>query len=303
MVKTSLQSQLIRSSPGRWLLERAAEFYDSRICTLANVRRQAQGGRDAESSPLRFSVGIPHFNRGFQIFRPLFNLLNHPAVEEIVIVDDGSEPSQFAALQQTVAAIDPSGRIKIHRREQNLGALRTKLECVERASSDWVLILDSDNTAFARYLDALASQKALKPDTFYCASWAFPFFPFHELGEQPIDFETAAELTATKVLRRVYIINDGNYLVHRESFIESIAPVGDVLSEAADVMVVNYRWLSRGGSLRVMPSSSYFHRVDGRSFWNRTQRESRKLVLEMFSRFERLLKWDKEFERSLKRAS
>jgi len=299
----SVAAELIRSRPGRWLLERAAGFYDFRICTMENVRRQAQCGRNAKKFPQSFSVGIPHFNRGAQIFRPLYNLLCHPAVGEIVIVDDGSKPTEFAALEQTVRQLDAGGRVRIHRRSRNLGALRTKLECVERAAFEWVLILDCDNTAFTHYLDALASQKSLDPRTFYCASWAFPFFPFHEVGGRTIDFGAAADLTASKVLRRVYIMNDGNYLVHRESFIESVAPAGNVLSEAADVMVVNYRWLSRGGSLRVLPSTSYCHRVDASSFWKRTQGESRKLVLEMLLRFENKARWDTSFDNSLKRAS
>jgi len=300
VVKTSFQSQLIRSSCGKWLLGRTAEFYDSRICTRDNVRRQAQGRRDAKKIPLRFSVGIPHFNRGAQIFRPLFNLLCHPAVEEIVIVDDGSEQSEFAALERTVAEVDAEGRIKIHRREQNLGALRTKLECVKRASSDWVLILDSDNTAFMHYLDTLASQTALRPDTFYCASWAFPFFPFHELVGQAMDFDTAAELTATKVLRRVYIINDGNYLVHRDSYVRSVTAIGKVASDVADVMLVNYHWLSQGGLLQILPGTTYYHRVHKGSFWNLTQDESRKRVVDLFARFERRLKWDDELACFLK---
>jgi len=296
----SFQSQLIRSSAGKWLLGRAAEFYDSRICTLDNVRRQALVGRDANKYPLRFSVGIPHFNRGAQIFRPLFNLLCHPAVEEIVIVDDGSSLTEFAALERTVEAVDAGGRVKIHRREQNLGALRTKLECVERAGSDWVLILDSDNTAFRRYLDALASQTALKTDTFYCASWALPLFPFYELVGRAIDFDVAAELTATKILRRVYIINDGNYLVHRESYVRSVSAIGRVASDVADVMVVNYHWLSQGGLLQIFPGTTYYHRVHKGSFWNLTQDESRQRVVELFARFERGLKWDEEVACSLK---
>lgn len=297
----SFRSQVIRSPAGRWLLGRAAEFYDSRICTLGNVRRQAQGRRDPHKCPLRFSVGIPHFNRGEQIFRPLFNLLCHPAIGEILIVDDGSTPSEFAALQRTVAEVDAGGRVKIHRRDQNLGALRTKLECVQRASSEWVLILDSDNTVFARYLDAIASQKALHPHTFYCASWAFPFFPFHELSGRTIDFETASELTAAKVLRRVYIINDGNYLVHRESYIRSVGAIGRVASDVADVMLVNYHWLSQGGFLEVLPATSYYHRVHKGSFWNLTQDESRKRVVDLFARFEKRLKWDEAFACSLSR--
>lgn len=248
---------------------------------------------------MKFSVGIPHFNRGARIFRPLFNLLNHPAVGEIVIVDDGSDPQEFAALERTVSEADAGGRVTIHRREQNLGALRTKLECVERSASEWVLILDSDNTAFRHYLDRLASLEALSADVFYCAGWAFPSFPFHEFAGLQIGFEEAAELTASGALRKVYIINDGNYLVHRETYVRSVSAIGRVASDVADVMLVNYHWLSQGGLLAVLPSTSYYHRVHKGSFWNLTQDESRKRVADLFSRFERRLKWDDEFASSL----
>ena len=267
---------------------------------MENVRRQARCGSNAKKHPLIFSVGIPHFNRGALIFRPLCNLLSHPAVGEIVIVDDGSEPAEFAALERTVADVDTCGRVKIHRREQNVGALRTKLECVERAASEWVLVLDSDNTAFRHYLDRLASLENLSADTMYCAGWAFPSFPFHEFQGLRIGFEAAAELTASGVLRRVYIINDGNYLVHRETYVRSVSAIGAVDSDVADVMLVNYHWLSQGGFLEVLPATSYYHRVHKGSFWNLTQDESRKRVVELFSRFERQLKWDDEFASSLK---
>ena len=217
-----------------------------------------------------------------------------------MIVDDGSDPSEFAALERTVAGIDPSGRIKIHRREQNLGALQTKLECVEKASSEWVLILDSDNTAFRRYLDRLASLESLSGNVIYCAGWAFPYFPFHEFQGMRIGFEEAADLTESGTLRRVYIINDGNYLVHRKSYIDSVSSVGRVASDVADVMLVNYQWLSQGGYLEVLPDSYYYHRVHKNSFWNLTQDESRKRVVDLFSRFERRLKWDHKFAGTLK---
>lgn len=296
----SIAAGFIRSRVGKHLIERAAEFYDSRICTPDNVWRQAQSAQSNTKLPLRFSVGIPHFNRGARIFRPLFNLLKHPAVTEIVIVDDGSSPAEFESLSRTVRAMDARGQVKIHRREQNLGALRTKLECAERASSEWVLILDSDNTAFLNYLDALAGLDRPESDAFYCAGWAFPFFPFHPLHGVRLDFEGACALTASGELRRYYIINDGNYLVHRDSYIRSVRELGTIASDVADVMVVNYHWLSQGGCLRILPRTSYFHRVDASSFWCRTEEESRRRVADIFSRFEAGDRWDEQFGDALR---
>ena len=276
-----------------------AGYYDSRMCTRDNVRRQSKCQRDSQHISLNFSVGIPHFNRGDKIFRPLCNLLSHPAVSEVIIVDDGSSQTEFDALQNSVAQFNTKGLVQIHRRASNLGALQTKLECVERASSQWVLILDSDNTAFVNYLDALSKINDPQENTFYCSGWAFPYFPFHPLHGLKMDFSNACKLTLSGDLRRYYIINDGNYLVHRDSYLRSVGGIGPIRSDVADVMVVNYHWLSKGGRLAILPGTSYFHRVDATSFWCRTEAESRRRVADIFARFEKHQKWDDDFARSL----
>lgn len=279
------KSDLIRSRAGRFFLERVAKFYDQFICTAGAVRRQARKSRKIGTG-LRFSVGIPHYNRGALIYRPLFHLLDHPAVEEVVIVDDGSRQEEFLELKKFVDSLECGERIKVFRREENRGALLTKLECVERCSTDWVLVLDSDNTAFRRYLDNLGGIANPDSQSFYCASWAWPWFSFHEFEGHRMDFDTACEWTRSGALKRVYIFNDGNYLVNRQTYIEAVGSMGRIASDVADVMVVNYHWLSCGGYLEVLPGSSYLHRVDASSFWNRTADESKQRVMEVYSQLE-----------------
>ena len=279
------KSDLIRSRAGRFFLERAAKFYDQFVCTAGAVRRQARKPRKV-GTRLRFSVGIPHYNRGRLIYRPLFNLLNHPAVDEVVIVDDGSRVEEYQSLKDFVDSLDCGNRVKIFRREENRGALLTKLECVERSSSEWVLVLDSDNTAFSSYLDALGGIRNPDPQIFYCASWAWPWFPFEGLGLEQIDFKRAEKLCRDGRLRKFYIINDGNYLVHRNSYSETVSRIGQISSDVVDVMVVNYLWLSLGGKLEMVPERSYFHRVDASSFYKRTEDDSKRRLLEIFKRFE-----------------
>jgi glycosyltransferase involved in cell wall biosynthesis len=281
------KSRLIRSPAGKFCFSKAGEFYDKFVCTPDAVMLQAGSRRDAVAvGGLKFSVGIPHFNRGGLIYRPLFNLLNHPTVAEVVIVDDGSREEEFRKLREFVESLGCGERVKVFRREENRGALITKLECVERCSSEWVLILDSDNTAFRGYLDSLACLNRLDANVFYCASWAYPFFPFHDFSGAEIHFDQACEWTRTGTLKRVYIFNDGNYLVNRCAYSENVGNLGRIASDVADVMVVNYRWLSEGGSLSVLPKASYFHRVDASSFWNRTAEESKRRVSEIYSLLE-----------------
>jgi len=295
-----LKSALIRSRTGRFCLGEMAEFYDRWICTPEAVRGQAaKGGGPGDG--LRFSVGIPHYNRGGLIYRPLFNLLDHPAVAEVVIVDDGSREEEYRALLRFVDSLGCGGRVRVFRREENRGALLTKLECVEKCSSEWVLVLDSDNTAFRGFLDALGAIRDPDAGTFFCASWAWPWFPFGELGWDPIDFRRAVDLCRDGRLRRHYIINDGNYLVKKSGYSQAVSKIGKIPSDVVDVMVVNYLWLSSGGRLQMLPHGKYNHRVDQSSFYKRTEGSSKKRLQELFKRFESGKPFAEDCLESLKR--
>ena len=294
-VMEKLISRLVQSRPGSAFLKNLTGFYDGFFCTTKAVARQSHQMMRGEEVALRFSVAIPHYNRGASIARPLRNLLTHPAVEEVVIVDDGSREEQWRLALREVEKIPHDGKIRMHRREKNLGALRTKLECVERSASSWVLVLDSDNTAFSNYLNALSSLDNPRKDTIYCASWAFPFFPFHELGGEAITFTRAGELSRNGLLKRVYIINDGNYLVPRDEYVKNISEIADARNHAADVMLVNYRWLSAGNRIHLLPSTSYFHRIEGSSFWENTKECSKAEALKLFAKFEAGEKWSLDF--------
>lgn len=288
-----------RRPSGRRLLSWGVAAYDRWFCSPAAVARQATS-RAHLCSGFTFSVGIAHHNRGHHIARPLRNLLNHKAVTEVVIVDDGSLEEEFKALQEQVRLIDKTGRVKIHRREKNMGALLTKLECVQKCSSDWVLVLDSDNTAFKGYLDRLASLGRVDPDVIYCASWAYPYFPFNQLSGMTLDFEKSSELLQSGLLKRNYLLNDGNYLVNRRRYSEVLSTIGKLPSDVVDVLVVNYLWLSSGGKLQVIPKTKYMHRVDASSFWSRTADASKKRLLEIYARMEDGVPWDREFHMKLK---
>jgi glycosyltransferase involved in cell wall biosynthesis len=288
-----------RRPAGRRLLSWGVDAYDRWLCSRAVVAGQATSAADP-SMGFTYSVGIAHHNRGSLIARPLRNLLNHKGVSEVVIVDDGSRESEYEALQEQVRLIDKAGRVKIHRRDENRGALLTKLECVEKCSSDWVLVLDSDNTAFTGYLDRLEALVPSDPGVIYCAAWAYPYFPFDELSGMSIDFKQACDFLQNGILKRKYLLNDGNYLVNRRRYSEVVSLIGRLPSDVVDVLVVNYLWLSKGGKLGVIPGTKYMHRVDPSSFWSQTAEASKKRLLEIYARMEGAVPWDEDFLQKLR---
>lgn len=260
--------------------------YDTLVCRPARVARQACKPPPKGGSDTGFAVVIPHYNRGRLIHRPLFNLLDHPAVEEIVVFDDGSSSEEFDLLCQNIDSLGPARTIRIERREKNRGALVTKIEAVAAAKSEWVLILDSDNTAFKSYLRELQNLPERDPNSIYCSPFAFPFFSFRPLAGKKLNFDDCCALTRTGELRRIFIINDGNYLVHRETFVGRSSALTDHNFHAADVMVVNYKWMSDGGMIQILEQGAYHHRIERGGFWMKTCEDSRARAMFLFQQFE-----------------
>lgn len=239
----------------------------------------------------KFAVAVAHYNRGDLIHRPLCNLLNHDSVVEVVVFDDASDPQQLANLQEKVDYLGANNKTRILRREKNKGAQQTKLDAIRACKTEWVLLLDSDNTALGGYLSELQSLEDRDPDTIYCSPFAFPYFSFRPFAGKKFSFEDCCALTRSGELRRVFIINDGNYLVHRDTYLRRISPLVGMGSDVADVMVANYKWLSDGGHLQVLDRGAYHHRIDASSFWMRTADESRDRVMTIFNLFEQGIPW------------
>lgn len=295
----SFVKKIAKRKLGFKLLSYAVAVYDRLLCSAEEVAYQAKF-HIPNSSGFTFSVGIAHYNRGTLISLPLRNLLNHPAVSEVVIVDDGSSATEFYLLQEQVRRIDKMGIVKIHRRVENRGALVTKMECVEKCASDWVLLLDSDNTALEIFLDGLASFPNLENNTIYCSSWAYPYFCFEELCGIDLNFQKASELISSGILKKIYLLNDGNFFVNKKEYLNKISALVDIRNLATDVLLVNYRWLSEGGTLRIIPNTKYIHRVDNSSFWSRTADESKKQLVTIYERITKKILCDESFLKKLK---
>ena len=271
-----------------------SRLHDAIFCSRGRVRYQAACGQRIVPRTDGISVAIAHYNRGRLAHRPVCNLLNHDFVREVVFFDDGSRADELAHLKSFVKSLAAGDRLRVETRSQNLGAQATKLDAVEACLSEWVLVLDSDNTAFPGYLDALSLLRNKHPETIYCSPYAFPYFSFRPLAGRTLDFDACADLTRSGVLRRVLIINDGNYLVHRETYLQQISALRTLQSDVADVMLANYLWLSSGGVLKVLKNGVYHHRIDPSSFYLQTEEESRKRIMDLFSRFSCGQRWDSE---------
>jgi glycosyltransferase involved in cell wall biosynthesis len=220
------------------------------------------------------SVAIPHYNGSRMAHVSLFNILNDPRIAEIVFLDDGSEPEECKKLKTKLKPF--SQKVKLFRREVNWGPFANKIHAVELCTSDWVILLDYDNTLLPEYLETIFNIPEWKKSTIYCPGYAYPYFDFREsLGDKDIDLNTTSAMINSDVFNRPFF-NDGNYFLHRDSYIEYLKPFWNY-SVIADVIFANYLWLSSQNTLKVLRNARYIHRIHDKSTWLTNLQESKRV--------------------------
>ena len=218
------------------------------------------------------SVAIPHFNGAKLAHVSLFNILNDPRIAEIVFLDDGSKPEEFNKLKKKLKPF--AQKVKLFRRDVNWGPFANKIQAVELCTSDWLILLDCDNTLLPEYLEAIFNLTEWKKSTIYCPAYAYPNFDFREsLGEKDIDLNISSAMVNSGEFNGSFF-NDGNFFLHRDSYIKYLKPFWNYLVAAEDVMFANYLWLSFNNTLKVLRDSRYIHRIHGGSAWLNTLDES-----------------------------
>lgn len=80
---------------------------------------------------------IPAYNEEKRIGAVLAVVVKHPLIDEIIVIDDGSE-------DRTREIIEGYGGVKLRVHEQNLGKSMALYQGIREASMDLILLLDSD---------------------------------------------------------------------------------------------------------------------------------------------------------------
>lgn len=218
------------------------------------------------------SVAIPFFNNAEIAHVSLLHILNEPRIAEIIILDDGSSIDNFNQLQKKVKPF--ASKVKLFRRDVNWGAFANKLQAIELCNSDWVIILDYDNTLLPEYINSIFNIEKWDDTTIYCSEYAYPNFDFREdLGGKIIDLDLASSMAKAQNFRGPFF-NDGNYFLPKSKFLDCVKPFWRYYVAAADVVFANYLWLSFKNTLTVLHNSRYIHRVHEGSTWLNNRKKS-----------------------------
>lgn len=226
---------------------------------------QISGVKIDKSNKNKISVAIPHFNNSKMAHLGLFNILNDERISEIIFLDDCSKIEEFDQIKKSFAPYRK--KVKLYRRNKNWGALANKIQAVSLCQNEWVILLDYDNTLLPEYLRSIFTIENRSQKVIYAPAYPFPFFDFREdMGGLEINLDKAKELARTDKFNEPFF-NDGNYFVHKNTFVDTLKPYLQCNVSAADVVFANYAWLSSGNSIHVLKDSKYYHRAHAASTW------------------------------------
>jgi glycosyltransferase involved in cell wall biosynthesis len=216
------------------------------------------------------TVAIPYYNNEKYLEKVLELLLSSDFVSEIIIHDDFSD--------HQIESNDP--KIKVYRNDVNLGAFKNKYLAVSKSTNEWVYLLDSDNYFFDNSLDVVKNITP-KRGRYYSPSQLHLVddgldpklngkIIKYEFGVDLIDFNNAKKLLTSEFGEKFcWLINTGNFFVHRDDYIETMKEVFEDSNYPyfeADAIVFCYNWLKSGNIIEIVKELRYNHTVRSNSY-------------------------------------
>src|SRR5687768_14249539 len=140
---------------------------------------------------MQISLTITNYNRFGLLFKSFEKVLHDDRISEIIISDDCSDYDLYKKIVSEAAK--HSDKIKVSRTDTNMGCYRNKRRVISLAETEWVVILDSDNTIDRTYLDAIWAQEPWDSKTIYAPELAAPHFDYKHLGGKTISRENVSK--------------------------------------------------------------------------------------------------------------
>lgn len=231
----------------------------------------------------KITLAITTYNRTELLFQAIENVLNHPIIGEILIVDDCSN---IDITNQIIKYYKDVQNVNVKRNDRNLGCYHNKKHTIEQASNQWVIIFDSDNIISTDYLDRVESlmTAGLNPKVVYQPSWAKPYFDFTQFSGQFFARNNVPAFASSDVF--CTMLNAMNYLVNRDEYLRCWENRTEPWT--ADSILQAYNWFRHGNSFYVVPELSYEHRVHDGSHYKEHNHKTGNLYNEIREKLKRL---------------
>lgn len=217
------------------------------------------------------TVAIPYYNSEKYLEQALEIPLSSDFVSEIIIHDDCS----YNKIEST------HPKIKVYRNETNVGAFKNKYLAVSKSTNEWVYLLDSDNYFFDNSLEVVKNintqrGKYYSPSQLHLVDDGLDpkldgkIIKYDFGSVDSVNANNAKELLKSEFWEEFcWLINTGNFFVHRDDYIESMKNVYEDLNYPyfeADAIVFCYNWLKKGNGIEIIQNLCYNHRLRGNSY-------------------------------------
>ncbi len=207
---------------------------------------------------INLTLAITTFNRMEMTLESFSKVVNHPRIDEILILDDGSPQNVVDAIAEATKDVP---KIVVMKQAQNRGMMQNKADAVALAKNEWVILFDSDNVLFEQYVNSIP--QFLDPSVIYVPAFAEPNFDMTRLAGKLIDARTYQLYVGLECF--AWFLNVCNYVVNRDRYAK-IYEFNNAI-KGTDTAYFAYNWLTSGGRFYVMPGAHYKHRVhDGSEF-------------------------------------
>ncbi len=239
----------------------------------------------------KISIAIPyHGDRVRWTMQTINNCHRLPFIHEIVISVDKSSPEDVKKIQTATKAYK---KVKIFVSDTKLFVLKNKMKAVSLCNTDWVALIDSDNVVSGQYFGSWLKEPHIK-DMIYCPERGISVLDYSDfvnvtlgLGVIAYNFATRSKDVTDNLSM---LLNTGNYILHRETWLRSLQTEENHDPAAADVYYANYHCLLSGMVLRVVKGMTYHHTVHRGSTYLQTAKESETEV----NRLKKLIEGDNE---------
>jgi glycosyltransferase involved in cell wall biosynthesis len=229
------------------------------------------------SDSIKISLCIPNYERSDILIESFIDVINDNRIQEIIIVDDNSR--NYEEIYQS--EVFRNSKIKLIRNESNLGTFFNKLKAVESSSTDFLILLDSDNKIDKNYIDSIYREdwdvntilcpEILNHHENNCWNESGVFISYENLIGKNINYDFCRESILNNVENKLMVLlNTGNYFVNKYSYINSFNNNEfDRSVDITDVGFFNYLFLScrKKNSMRIVQGLEYTHRVHNGSFF------------------------------------
>lgn len=207
---------------------------------------------------MNLSLCITTYNR-FEYLRESFEqVIDHPRITEIILMDDCSDSAIFEQIQG-LASLSP--KIKVFRQAKNRGMQYNKFSAVGYATNGFCILFDSDNILTPDYVDKIP--ETMRRDTIYCPDWAMPQFDYRAFSGVTYGREVVGNYLRKPMFEQH--LNTCNYIVPRYEYCQTFEE--DTTVKETDTVHFAYLWLRTGGKFHIVPGMRYKHLVHAESGW------------------------------------